>query len=254
MKVRLLGAHQGENRQARFISMLVDGHLAIDAGGMTGALSSEEQLAIGAVLLTHRHYDHVKDLPGLAHTRWLHKELPLYCTEDTREAVQAHIFNGVLWPKLREYEEGYYPVVYHHVEPGHPFLLLGYQVLPITVSHTVPTVGYLLEKDGKQLFYTADTRLEEHPLWAEQRPDLLITETTMSSAHDAAASRFGHMTPTSLERVLGIFHERQGYYPRTVCVHMNPEHEPAIKSEIVEVATRLNADISLGYEGLVIEV
>ena len=263
MRVTLLGAHQGENREARFMSILVDTGvlgvqqnptLVIDAGGLTGALSDEEQLAIGAVLLTHRHYDHIKDLPALAHTRWRSLALPLYCLDDTRDALRAHIFNGVLWPVLREFQEGYYPVTYHSVEPGRAFNLLGYSILPLSVSHTVPAVGYLVERDGKSIFYTADTRLEERPLWAEHRPDLLIAETTMASAHEDAAYRFGHMTPASLERVLKIFHARQGYFPRTICVHINPSHEADIRLELADLAGRLNADITAGYEGMTLDV
>ena len=254
MKLTLLGAHQGENTTARFMSILVDGTLAIDAGGLTGALSSEEQLAIEAVILTHRHFDHVKDLPGLVHTRWEHKDLQLYCLPDTRDALRAHVFNDALWPSLKKAQGGYYPVVFNDVEPGRAFSLAGYSILPITVSHTVPTVGYLLERDGRRVFYTADTRAEEQPLWAEHRPDLLIAETTMSSAHDEAAGRFGHMTPLSLERVLRVFHERQGYFPRTVCVHINPAHEAAIRQELSDLSIRLDADISAGSEGLILEV
>ncbi len=254
MKLTLLGAHQGESKAARFMSILVDGVLAIDAGGLTGALTSEEQLAIEAVILTHRHFDHIKDLPGLAHTRWLHRDLQIHCLPDTRDALRAHVFNDSLWPSLKEAQGGYYPVVFNDVEPGQAFNLLGYSILPITVSHTVPTVGYLLERDGRRVFYTADTRAEEHPLWAEHRPDLLLAETTMSSAHDEVANRFGHMTPLSLERVLTIFHELQGYYPQTVCVHINPSYEADIRRELSELSTRLDADITAGSEGQTFEV
>jgi len=254
MKVRLLGAHQGENKSARFMSMLIDDRLAIDAGGMTHALSSEEQMAIDALLITHRHFDHIKDLPGLAHTRWTERELQLYCIPDTREAIQDHIFNNVVWPALREFEGGYYPVMYNDVGPGQAFTLPGYDILPIAVSHTVPTVGYLLEKEGKRFFYTADTRLEEKPLWIEYRPDLLMIETTMSSAYENEANLFGHLTPHSLEHTLRTFHARQGYYPRTVCVHMNPMFEEDIKREVAELSDRLGADVFLGYEGLELAV
>jgi ribonuclease BN (tRNA processing enzyme) len=254
MRVKLLGAHQGESRDARFMSLLVDGRLAIDAGGLTGALTRDEQLAIEAVLITHRHFDHVKDLPGLAHTLWKDKDLQLYCIPDTRDALRAHIFNGTLWPSLQEASDGYFATIFNDVEPERAFTLLGYDILPITMSHTVPTVGYLLEKEGKRVFYTADTRYEEHPRWVEQRLDLLIAETTMSSAYEEEASRFGHMTPLSLERVLRTFYAKQGYYPRTVCVHINPAFEAEIHKEVAALATRLDADITTGFEGTTLDL
>lgn len=254
MRVKLLGAHQGENRDARFMSLLVDDMLAIDAGGLTHALTRDEQLAIEAVLITHRHFDHVKDLPGLAHTRWKDRDLQLYCIPDTRDALRAHVFNGKLWPSLEEASDGYFATVFNDVEPGRAFSLLGYDILPITMSHTVPTVGYLLEKAGKRIFYTADTRYEEHPQWVEQRLDLLIVETTMSSVYEKEANRFGHMTPLSLERVLGTFHATQGYYPRTVCVHINPAYEADIRQELVALSDKLDADISAGSEGMTLDI
>jgi ribonuclease BN (tRNA processing enzyme) len=254
MRVKLLGAHQGETRDARFMSLLVDDRLAIDAGGLTHALTRDEQLAIEAVLITHRHYDHIKDLPGLAHTLWKDKDLQLYCTPDTRDALRAHIFNGKLWPSLEEASDGYYATLFNDVEPERAFSLLGYDILPITMSHTVPTVGYLLEKEGKRVFYTADTRYEEHPRWVEHRLDLLIVETTMSGAFEEDASRFGHMTPLSLERVLRIFQAKQGYFPRTVCVHINPEFEDDIRQEVAALAARLDADISAGSEGMALDL
>ena len=42
MQVRILGAHQGESRDLRFMSILIDGHLAIDAGGLSTSLTREE--------------------------------------------------------------------------------------------------------------------------------------------------------------------------------------------------------------------
>ena len=44
------------------MSILVDGKLAIDAGGLTTALTLEEQERIDAMIITHRHFDHIKDL------------------------------------------------------------------------------------------------------------------------------------------------------------------------------------------------
>ncbi len=41
MQVRLLGAHQGASCDIGFMSLLVDGKLAIDAGGLTSALTLE---------------------------------------------------------------------------------------------------------------------------------------------------------------------------------------------------------------------
>jgi ribonuclease BN (tRNA processing enzyme) len=168
--------------------------------------------------------------------------------------LQAHVFNDVLWPTMSEQVGSYYPLTWHTVEAGSPFELLGYTVTPIEMSHSVPTVGYLIEKDGSSFFYTADTRAQDNPSWAETRPDLLIAETTMASEYEHIAAAVGHMTPLSLGTQLRAFHARQGYYPPTVCVHINPHHEPAITSELAALASELGAQITAGREGMLFTI
>jgi ribonuclease BN (tRNA processing enzyme) len=254
MRVKILGAHQGESRDFRFISMLVDGRLAVDAGGLTTTLSLDEQMAVEAVLLTHRHFDHIKDLPLLAHNTLQSKSLQLYCTKDTRESLQKHIFNDVIWPSMREEAEGYNPIIFNEVVPGEAFELLGYEVLALKMPHTVPTVGYSISSNGKCIFYTADTRSNGDPPWLEIRPDVLVVETTMSSEFDEQARRFKHMTPVALQHELRAFRDKQGYFPRTICVHINPKHERKVKEEIQALAQELGADVTPAHEGMVVEL
>lgn len=151
MQIHLLGAHQGESREFRFISFLVDARLAIDAGGLTSSLTLDEQLALDAVLITHRHYDHIKDLPMLAHNLWETKSIDIYAIPDTIAALRKHIFNDVVWPNVEIASEGFFPVLFHPVEPNRWFEVLDYRVYAIPMPHTVPAVGYCVERDGKKV-------------------------------------------------------------------------------------------------------
>ena len=254
MRVTILGAHQGESREMRFISILVDGSLAVDAGGLTSSLTLEEQMAIEAVLITHRHFDHIKDLPLLHHNTWETKPLHIYTTADTRDSLVDHIFNGVIWPDMRHTSNGLNPLVFNVIEPGKTFSVAGYEALAIPMPHSVPTVGYLVKRGGKSVFYTADTRGEGEPPWGALKPDLLITETTLSNQYDKQAARFGHMTPLSLGKELRACHKKHGYYPRTVCVHINPNHERLVLEELKALADELGADIQPAHEGMVVEL
>ena len=62
MRVRVLGAHQLETRDTRLTSFLIDGVLAVDAGSLTSGLTLEEQESVEAILITHHHFDHCRDL------------------------------------------------------------------------------------------------------------------------------------------------------------------------------------------------
>ena len=62
MELRVLGAHNAESKTTRLESHLIDKVLVLDAGGLTRSLTFEEQAGIRAVILSHRHFDHVRDL------------------------------------------------------------------------------------------------------------------------------------------------------------------------------------------------
>src|SRR6476661_143019 len=137
MQLRMLGAHQGEARGIRFMSMIVDNRLVIDAGGLTSALTLEEQAAVEALLLTHPHLDHIKDLPMFAYNVWAKHSLQVYCTEPTETAIRRYFFNDAIWPDMTVTYPGVHPVVFNRVEAGQPFDLLGYRISPIEMPHAV---------------------------------------------------------------------------------------------------------------------
>ena len=66
MRLRILGCSGGELRRHRTTCFLVDGVLAVDAGALTGTLPLAELLKVDDIILTHSHFDHVKDVPLLA--------------------------------------------------------------------------------------------------------------------------------------------------------------------------------------------
>ena len=71
MNIRFLGAHNSESKDVRPACLLIDNVLAIDAGGLTSSLTFSEQLAIKALLVTHHHYDHIKDIPMMGMTFYI---------------------------------------------------------------------------------------------------------------------------------------------------------------------------------------
>ncbi len=97
MKVRILGAHNTESRQTRMMTVLVDDVIALDAGALTSSLSFRSQLKIKAVLITHPHYDHLRDIPTLAMNFFLRERtFHLYASQAVRDTLLTHFLNGFL--------------------------------------------------------------------------------------------------------------------------------------------------------------
>ena len=257
MEVRIVGAHQCETANRRFTTILVDDVLAVDAGSLAGGMSLESQLRVQNVLLTHRHWDHVKDLAGYGYNLFCgHQTVTVYCTEEVRQAVSEYLLNPHVWMDFFNGPDPAHPVYRHTpVDPGTRFAVGPYQVLSVPVNHSVPATGYQIgDAAGRTVYYTSDNGPGCGQFWLAARPDVLITECTYSNVEAGAAARHGHLYPGALEEALVTFRDGRGYLPRVILVHVNPFFEERVAIEVAEVARRLNASIEVGREGLVVSV
>ena len=98
MKIRVLGCHGGETPRHRTSSFLVDDTLAIDAGALTSALELPDQHKVQAVLISHAHMDHVRDLATIADNRCQQGGPPLEIVglRSTLDVLRKHFFNDLL--------------------------------------------------------------------------------------------------------------------------------------------------------------
>ncbi|MBI4188676.1 MAG: MBL fold metallo-hydrolase [Chloroflexi bacterium] len=252
MKVQILGAHNCESQNTRLVSLLVDDSLALDAGGLTSSLSFPAQQQLKAVLLTHHHYDHVRDIPALAMNFYLSgATIDVYATALVYDMLTTHLLDGKFYPNFLARPPEKPTVKFTVIEPLKPELIDGYTVLPVPVSHSVPAVGYQVTAlDGKAMFYTGDTGPGLAECWRQITPRLLIIEVTASNRFDNFGRESKHLTPNLLKEELVVFRELKGYLPEVVAVHMSPGLEAEIKAEITALSEELNSQISLGYEGM----
>jgi ribonuclease BN (tRNA processing enzyme) len=251
MKIRFLGAHNCETKDTRLTSLLVDDVLAIDVGGLTASLSLEEQHKIEAVLLTHQHYDHVRDIPTLSMNLFLGgASTTIYSIPAVFKVLEKNLMDEVIYPDFRNRSPGGPTITFSAIEPNKAQKILDYDVLAIPVKHGVPTVGYQLSAGGKTFFYTGDTGPGLAECWQAVSPQLLITEVTASDRFTKWAAEGGHLTPSLLHQELEDFRKLKGYLPRIIIVHMSPHLEKDIAAEVAEVAKNLNASMTLAREGM----
>lgn len=252
MNIRFLGAHNCESKETKCVSLLIDDTLGIDAGGLTSSLSLEAQQKLKALLLTHYHYDHTRDIPALAMNLFLGGgTINIYSTSSVYEAVSSYLMDGKLYPKFLEIPPLQPTVRFTIIEPRQTIVVNGYKILAVPVNHPAPTVGYqITSPDGKSLFYTGDTGPDLHECWQHVSPQLLIAEVTAPNRYEDFGRESGHLTPDLLGQELAKFQELKGYLPQTVLVHMNPRLEQEIAVEVSALAASLGCQITLAHEGM----
>ena len=256
MELRILGAHNLESADTRMESHLIDGVLALDAGGLTRALSFPEQKAIRAIILSHRHFDHVRDLLplGLA-VRDTGVTVDIYAIEDTLSFVSSRLLDGSLFPDFLNTPSPENPTFrLNVVEFYKEFEVLGYTAFAVPVPHSVPAAAFQITSGNTRLFYTGDTGRGLSEAWKHVTPDHLLTEVTFGNENESVAIAVGHLTPALLEEALDDFQREHRFLPQVIVSHLNPPWEDAVRTELNSLSRKMGIEILVPHAGTVLEL
>lgn len=243
MKIRVLGCHGSDQLvagpqgpvQCGTCGFLVNGSVLVDAGTVGSRLHLEEQRRIRAVLLTHLHFDHIRDLPTLADnlTGEIDEPVMIGAIPDVLKGLESHIFNGEVYPDFFRIPDERAPVLRAMpLQAGCESLVAGLRVTPIAVNHIVPTVGYIIMEEGRAVLFSGDTGDTEQ-LWevAARLPRLsaAFIETSFPDDMLDLARVSKHLTPALMAKQL----KKLGRPDVPVYVyHMKPKFESRIREEL----------------------
>ena len=199
MRIRILGCSGGIGAGSRTSAMLIDDDVLIDAGTGIGDLELDALDSIRHVFLTHAHLDHVAGLPMLVDRVFdenFSEPLTVYAREETLRAVQAHLFNGIIWPDFSKLPAPENPMLRYHVcSPGDTVTIRHRDFYAVDVMHTVPTLGYTVQNSGGAFAVSGDTKTNE-TLWPvlNARDDLrvLVIEVSFPDEMRELAAQSGH--------------------------------------------------------------
>jgi cAMP phosphodiesterase len=254
MELKVLGCHGGETPKHRSTSFVLDGSLGIDAGATTSMLPLEEQLALDAVLVSHAHFDHVRDLATLADNRCQGATKPLVVAGSsfTIRALKQHFFNDILWPDFSVIPlvDGHQAptIEFREIEPEKTAVIAGYTIRPVLVSHTIESAGFVIERDGTALAYSGDTGPTDR-FWEllAETPHLkaILQEVSFPDEYAWLAKVSGHHTPVSLAADLRKLARKD--IP-VLLYHIKPSFQSQVERDLAALRNDDLEVLSLGDE------
>jgi len=251
VKLRVLGCSGGELPRHRTTCFLVDGRLAIDAGALTGTLTLAQLARVDDIILTHSHFDHVKDVPLAADLLIGRRKEPLrvHASTECAATLRDSVFNGRLWPDFTRLPSRKHPVLeLRPFAPGRRFRAGRYTVDPVAVHHPVESVGFLLS-DGKASIGVSGDTGPTTAFWrrvnAEERLRALLVEMSFPNALQRLADVSGHLTPRTLARELAKVN-RNGY--PVYLYHLKPAYEAELRRDLRRLALDNVRILAMGDE------
>jgi len=247
----VLGCSGGELPRHRTTCFLVDGRLAIDAGALTASLPLEALLEVDDIVLTHSHFDHVKDVPLLADLLVGRRRTPVrvHASTECARTLRESVFNDRLWPDFTRIPHHRAPVLeIRPFDPRRAFRVGRYTVRPVPVCHPVESVGFILSDGRSALGVSGDTG-PTAAFWkrvnAERRIGALFVETSFPNALQGLADVSGHLTPNTLAAELAKL-ERNGY--PVFLYHLKPAYAAELRRELRPLRLRGVRVLAVGDE------
>jgi 3',5'-cyclic-nucleotide phosphodiesterase len=237
LELRVIGCHGGETPKHRTSAFVLDDTIALDAGSLTSGMEIASQSGLQAVLVSHAHLDHVRDLATIADNRNQNGAPPLVVagTKQTIAILKKHFFNNLLWPDFSTIPSVRRPAIrYLQLEPEKPVTIAGYRVCAIRVSHTIECCAFTVRGPHGTLAYSGDTGPTDR-LWEvlSETEDLkaLLMEVSFPNSEQRLARVSGHHTPATLAQDMKKLTNGKAKELPTLLYHIKPSFQAPVERE-----------------------
>ncbi len=239
MELRVIGCHGGETPRHRTSAFVLDERVALDAGSLTSGMDLKNQFRLNAVLVSHAHLDHIRDLATIADNRCQAECEPLVvaATKGTIRILKKHFFNNLLWPDFSEIPTKGRPTIqFFELKPEKPAMVAGYEVETVMVEHTIESAGFIVRAKDATIAYSGDTgptdRFWER-LRGEDKLKALLMEVSFPNREQKLATVSGHHTPRTLAKDLRKYGKPKDL--PTLLYHIKPVFQAEVEQECAKL-------------------
>jgi ribonuclease BN (tRNA processing enzyme) len=238
MEITIVGGFGGVSPNRRCTSVLINNKLLIDAGAGACGLSDEQKKNLKAILISHTHLDHIRELPHLCRDlNFLKKDsIDVFCNKFTEESLREHVFNGVLYDNYIDGENAF--IHFKSISQNESFQFDELTIIPIKVNHPCDAYGYVVKEKDNMVFFTIDTG-PSRVIWeklAEVPGELkaIFIDVSFPNSLQDIADVSGHHTPQTLLTEMR-------YMPESVQVfatHVKPFYLASVKQELENMSIK----------------
>jgi cAMP phosphodiesterase len=221
--------------EQRLTCFLIDDCVAVDAGSLALAATSEQREKVRDIIVTHPHMDHIATLPIFIDDLYpaLKSPIRVYATQEVIELLERDIFNWNVYPRFSELQNSYGPVMaYVQIPIGQEFKVAHLTVTAVPVNHIVPTIGLVVTDGRTTAAFSSDTS-ETEEFWniINRAPSLeaLLIEASFPDSMAKLAEVSRHFTPSSLQRELGKLNQKD---VGILAVHIKASYREVIIDEL----------------------
>ncbi|MHA2400015.1 MAG: MBL fold metallo-hydrolase [Promethearchaeota archaeon] len=235
MKVTFLGtAGSVISAEKGFPSILIKDDLLLDCGeGTTQKLIRLNALnTISTICLTHMHGDHYLGISSLLwHLLILRREreLTIIGPTNTEKIIERLLSLTFLKEGIKALP---FPVVFKELPSSIPNEELqgGYMLTYTEMDHTIIAFAYRIEKDGKVICYSGDTKPTQKLTQLANKSDLFICEATFLGRYASLAAQYGHSTPMDAAEMA-----RDADCQKLALVHLMPVSKEALNESLTSI-------------------
>jgi cAMP phosphodiesterase len=227
---------------------LINGKVAVDAGSLAMAVTSEERTAIRDIVVTHAHLDHIAGLPLFIDDQFseLMEPVRIHATPDVIEILERDIFNWSVYPRFSELENNHGKVLeYRPFVQGSSFRVGNLLFESVEVNHKVPCSGFIISEDSSSIAFTGDTA-DMDSFWnavANRDLSALLIECAFPNELAELAETSCHLTPATLATELAKFQDPNC---DVFIINIKPSYREAVLEEIASLGMPRIKDLQVG--------